>query len=56
MKIRETQLKYVITFVADMDKAMNLYRDVLGLAPKFESPGWSRAAYALSLNAGSRSK
>jgi len=35
------QLRYVIKFVADMDKAVKFYRDVLGLTLKFESPGWS---------------
>jgi catechol 2,3-dioxygenase-like lactoylglutathione lyase family enzyme len=36
-----TQLRYVIKFVADMDKAVTFYRDVFGLELKFESPGWS---------------
>jgi catechol 2,3-dioxygenase-like lactoylglutathione lyase family enzyme len=36
-----TQLRYAIKFVADMDKAVKFYRDVLGLKVKFESPGWS---------------
>jgi catechol 2,3-dioxygenase-like lactoylglutathione lyase family enzyme len=36
-----TQFRYVIKFVADMDKAVKFYRDVLGLKVKFESPGWS---------------
>src|SRR3974377_601260 len=35
------QLRYVIKFVADMDKAVKFHRDVLGLKVKFESPGWS---------------
>lgn len=35
------KLKYVIEFVADMDRAVTFYRDVLGLPLKFESPGWS---------------
>jgi lactoylglutathione lyase len=35
------KLSYVIEFVADMDRAVKFYRDVLGLALKFESPGWS---------------
>jgi catechol 2,3-dioxygenase-like lactoylglutathione lyase family enzyme len=34
-----TQLRYVIKFVADMDKAVKFHRDVLGLQLKFESPG-----------------
>lgn len=36
-----TQLRYAIKFVADMDKTVNFYRDVLGLQLKFGSPGWS---------------
>ncbi len=35
------QLSYVIKFVADMDRAVGFYRDTLGLALKFQSPGWS---------------
>jgi lactoylglutathione lyase len=35
------KLNYVIEFVADMDRAVRFYRDVLGLPLKFESPGWS---------------
>ena len=35
------QLRYVIKFVYDMDKAVRFYRDALGLKLKFESPGWS---------------
>ena len=39
--MKETSLRYVIKFVADMNKAVKFYRDVLGLRLKFESPGWS---------------
>lgn len=35
------RFKYAIKFVADMDKAVKFYRDVLGLPLRFESPGWS---------------
>lgn len=35
------KLHYVIEFVADMDRAVKFYRDVLGLPLKFQSPGWS---------------
>ena len=35
------KLSYVIKFVADMDRAVTFYRDVLGLPLKFQSPGWS---------------
>jgi catechol 2,3-dioxygenase-like lactoylglutathione lyase family enzyme len=31
----------VIKFVADMDRAVKVYRDVLGLPLKFQFPGWS---------------
>jgi len=34
-----TKLRYVIKFVADMNKAVEFHRDVLGLQLKFESPG-----------------
>ena len=36
-----TRLGYAIHFVADMDRAVAFYRDTLGLALKFSSPGWS---------------
>ena len=36
-----TQFRYVIKFVADMNRAVKFYRDTLGLQLKFESPGWS---------------
>lgn len=35
------KLKYAIKFVADMDRAVKFYRDVLGLPLRFQSPGWS---------------
>ena len=35
------KLSYVIKFVANMDRAVSFYRDTLGLALKFQSPGWS---------------
>ena len=35
------KLNYVIQFVADMDRAVGFYRDVLGLPLRFQSPGWS---------------
>jgi predicted enzyme related to lactoylglutathione lyase len=35
------KLQYVIKFVADMDRAVTFYRDVLGLPLKFQSSGWS---------------
>jgi catechol 2,3-dioxygenase-like lactoylglutathione lyase family enzyme len=36
-----TKLSYAIKFVADMDRAVQFYRDTLGLSLKFQSPGWS---------------
>ena len=39
-----TQFRYVIKFVADMNKAVKFYRDTLGLQLRFESPGWSEFA------------
>ncbi len=40
----ETKLNYAIEFVADMNRAVKFYRDVIGLPLKFESPGWSEFA------------
>lgn len=39
-----TQFRYVIKFVADMDKAVTFYRDTLGLPLRFESPSWTEFA------------
>src|SRR5208337_1131980 len=39
-----SKLTYVIKFVADMDRAVKFYRDVLGLPLKFQSPEWSEFA------------
>ena len=38
------KLAYVIEFVADMDRAVKFYRDVVGFPLKFQSPGWSEFA------------
>ena len=38
------KLTYVIKFVANMDAAVEFYRDTLGLPLKFQSPGWSEFA------------
>jgi predicted enzyme related to lactoylglutathione lyase len=38
------KLKYIIEFVADMDRAVKFYRDIVGLELKFESPEWSEFA------------
>jgi lactoylglutathione lyase len=35
------KLAYTIKYVADMNRAVKFYRDVLGLQLKFESPEWS---------------
>jgi lactoylglutathione lyase len=38
------KLTHIIEFVADMDRAVKFYRDVLGLTLKFQSPEWSEFA------------
>ena len=38
------KLSYIIEFVADMDRAVKFYRDVIGLPPKFQSSEWSEFA------------
>jgi hypothetical protein len=38
------RLRYVIKFVADMDKAVKFHRDVLVLQLKFKASGWSQFA------------
>lgn len=35
------KLSYVILCVADMDAAVRFYRDTLGFALNFQSPGWT---------------
>ena len=39
-----TQFRYVIKFVTDMNKAVEFYRDTLGLTLRFESASWSEFA------------
>jgi lactoylglutathione lyase len=38
------RLNYAIVFVSDMKRSVAFYRDVVGLALKFESPHWSEFA------------
>src|SRR5687768_8863185 len=38
------QANYIMIHVSDMKKSVTFYRDQLGLAFKFESPGWSEFA------------
>ncbi len=38
------KLTYVMKFVADMDRAVQFYRDTVGLPLKFASPEWSEFA------------
>jgi lactoylglutathione lyase len=38
------KLSHIIEFVADMDRAIKFYRDVIGLPLKFQSPAWSEFA------------
>jgi len=40
----KARFSIAIKFVADMDKAVRFHRDTLGLALKFQSPGWSEFA------------
>ena len=35
------RVNYAIVFVSDMKRAVSFYRDVLGIPPRFESPGWT---------------
>jgi len=34
-------LKYVIKYVSDMDRAVEFYRDRIGLSPRFSSSHWT---------------
>jgi catechol 2,3-dioxygenase-like lactoylglutathione lyase family enzyme len=38
------KLNYAIIFVSDMKRAVAFYRDVLGIALRFESPHWTEFA------------
>lgn len=38
------KFNYVIIFVSDMQRSIAFYRDVLGLAVKFETPHWTEFA------------
>ena len=38
------KLGYAIHFVADMDRAVAFYRDIVGLELRFSSPEWSEFA------------
>ena len=38
------KLSHVIEFVADMERAVRFYRDIIGLPLKFQSPEWSEFA------------
>ena len=38
------RVNYAIVFVSDMKRSVLFYRDVLGLALRFESPGWTEYA------------
>lgn len=54
------QVSYAIVFVSDMKRAVAFYRDVIGLALRFESPGWTEfategATLALHLSEASKS-
>ena len=36
-----SKVDYIMVNVSDMSRSVAFYRDILGLALKFESPGWS---------------
>lgn len=38
------KVDYTIVFVGDMKRSIEFYRDVLGFALKYESPGWTEFA------------
>jgi len=40
----EARFTYAIKYVGDMDKAVRFHRDALGLALKFQTPGWTEFA------------
>jgi len=50
-----SKVDYVMVNVSDMSRSVVFYRDTLGLALKFESPGWSEfetGGTTLALHAG----
>jgi lactoylglutathione lyase len=50
-----SKVDYIMVNVSDMSRSVAFYRDVLGLALKFESPGWSEfqtGATTLALHQG----
>ena len=50
------ELREVVVYTRDMERATAFYRDVLGLEPEFESPHWTTfrtGACTLALHAGS---
>ena len=47
------KLNYAIKFVADMDQAIDFYRDSLGLELKFQSPFWSEFATGTTVSGSS---
>lgn len=51
------QVDYVMVVVSDMPRSVEFYRDQLGLALKFESPGWTEfqtGATTLALHGGGK--
>lgn len=38
------RVSYAIVFVSEMKRSVTFYRDVLGMALRFESPGWTEFA------------
>jgi catechol 2,3-dioxygenase-like lactoylglutathione lyase family enzyme len=53
-RILFSKVDYIMVRVSDMRRSVEFYRDTLGIAPKFESPGWSEfqtGATTLALHA-----
>ena len=35
------RINYLIILVSDMERSLAFYRDIVGMAPRFDSPGWT---------------
>ncbi len=56
MTATAARINYVIVFVSDMSRAVEFYRDVVGLPLRFDSPEWTEfdtAGATLALHSGS---
>jgi catechol 2,3-dioxygenase-like lactoylglutathione lyase family enzyme len=53
------ELREVVVYTRDMERAIAFYRDVLGLEPDFESPHWTTfrtGVCTFALHAGSEAR